>query len=321
ATAEVDANSKRTDAVYDGLGRLLKVWQPGWAKADHADQPSAEYSYTISRTDANAVTTKTLKQNGDYSTTYTLYDGLLRERQTQAPATGTQNRVVTETMYDTRGWAWQSYSAYYATGLPSAKLQSAAVNTVPTATQNLFDGTGRVTDALSVKFGDEQWRTKTIYEGDRTTVIPPKGGTASTTVTDARGRTTDLLQYTNTARTASQKTTYAYGKYDEPTSVTDPDGNTWGYTFDGRGQKIVVKDPDHGTVHNTYDDLGHVTAVSDDRDITLTTEYDELGRKTDTKQGDTVLAKWTYDTLQKGQLTSSTRYVNGAAYTTATDAF
>ncbi|WP_331741061.1 RHS repeat-associated core domain-containing protein [Streptomyces sp. NBC_00055] len=321
ATAVVDANDKRTDAVYDGLGRLLKVWQPGWAKADHADKPSAEYSYTISRTDANAVATKTLKQNGDYSTTYALYDGLLRERQTQAPATGTQNRVVTETMYDTRGWAWQSYSAYYATGLPSAKLQSAAVNTVPTATQNLFDGTGRVTDALSVKFGDEQWRTKTIYEGDRTTVIPPKGGTASTTVTDARGRTTDLLQYTNTARTASQKTTYAYGKYDEPTSVTDPDGNTWGYTFDGRGQKIVVKDPDHGTVHNTYDDLGHVTAVSDDRDITLTTEYDELGRKTDTKQGDTVLAKWTYDTLAKGQLTSSTRYVNGAAYTTATDAF
>ncbi|MGW6900556.1 hypothetical protein ACWGF2_28700 [Streptomyces sp. NPDC054919] len=39
-------------------------------------------------------------------------------------------------------------------------------------------------------------------------MIPPEGGTASTTVTEARGRTTDLLQYTNTARTASQKTTY-----------------------------------------------------------------------------------------------------------------
>ncbi|WP_327122538.1 MULTISPECIES: hypothetical protein [unclassified Streptomyces] len=84
------------------------------------------------------------------------YDGLLRERQTQAPATGTQNRVMTERMYDTRGWAWQSYSTCYATGLPSAKLGSAAVNTVPTATQNLIDGTGRVTGALSVKFGDEQ---------------------------------------------------------------------------------------------------------------------------------------------------------------------
>ncbi|MFE7710776.1 hypothetical protein ACFU6I_34475 [Streptomyces sp. NPDC057486] len=28
-TATVDANDKRTDAVYDGLGRVLKVWQPG----------------------------------------------------------------------------------------------------------------------------------------------------------------------------------------------------------------------------------------------------------------------------------------------------
>lgn len=63
---------------------------------------------------------------------------------------------MTERMYDTRGWAWQSYSTCYATGLPSAKLGSAAVNTAPTATQNLIDGTGRVTGALSVKFGDEQ---------------------------------------------------------------------------------------------------------------------------------------------------------------------
>ncbi|WP_442806518.1 RHS repeat domain-containing protein [Streptomyces sp. NBC_01022] len=321
ATAEVDANGKRTDATYDGLGRVLKVWQPGWAKADHADKPSAEYSYTISKTAANAVTTKTLKQNGDYRTTYQLYDGLLRERQTQAPASGTQDRIMTETMYDTRGWAWQSFAAYYAAGLPSGKLESTTVNKVPTATQNLFDGTGRITDSLSVKYGDEQWRTKTVYDGDRTTVIPPTGGTASTTVTDALGRPSELLQYTNAARTASQKTTYAYGKYDEPKSVTDPDGNVWKYTFDSRGQKTVVDDPDQGEVRNTYDVAGRVTAVSDDRNITLATEYDELDRKTAVKQGDTELAKWTYDTLAKGQLTSSTRYVNGAAYTTATNAF
>ncbi|MER7035402.1 RHS repeat protein, partial [Streptomyces albidoflavus] len=88
-TATVDANGKRTDAVHDGLGRVLKVWQPGWSKADHADKPSVEYGYTISRTVANAVQTRTLKQKGDYRTTYTLYDGLLRQRQTQAPATGT----------------------------------------------------------------------------------------------------------------------------------------------------------------------------------------------------------------------------------------
>lgn len=321
ATAEVDANGKRTEAVHDGLGRVLKVWEPGWAKADHADKPSAQYSYTISKTAANAVATSTLKQNGDYRTTYALFDGLLRERQTQAPASGTQDRIMTETMYDTRGWAWQSYAAYYTTGLPSAKLASTTVNKVPAATQNLFDGTGRITDSLSVKYGDEQWRTKTAFGGDRTTVIPPKGGTASTTVTDARGRTTELLQYTDAARTSSQKTTYTYGKYDEPKSVSDPDGNVWSYTFDSRGQKTVVDDPDQGEVHNTYDAAGRVTAVSNDRHITLTTEYDKLGRKTGVKQGDTALSKWTYDTLAKGQLTSSTRYVDGAAYTTAIGAF
>ncbi len=320
-TATVDANGKRTDAVHDGLGRVLKVWQPGWPKADHEAKPSAEYAYTISRTDANAVETKTLKQNGDYRTTYTLYDGLLRERQTQAPATGTKNRIMTETHYDTRGWASQSYSAYYANGAPTSKLESAAVNTIPAATQNLYDGMGRVTNSLSLSFGDEKWRAKTLYEGDRTTVIPPKGGTATTTVTDARGRTTELLQYTDAARTASQKTTYTYGKYDEPATVTDPSGNTWATTFDSRGQKTKTDDPDQGTVTTTYDVLGRPVTATDDRDITLTTVYDALGRKTETKQGSTVLAKWTYDTLAKGQLTSSTRYVDGAAYTTGADAF
>ncbi|WP_406411924.1 hypothetical protein OG923_23800 [Streptomyces halstedii] len=149
---------------------------------------------------------------------------------------------------------------------------------------------------------------------------PPKGGTSTTTVADARGRTTELLQYTDTARTTSQKTTYTYGKYDEPNTVTDPSGNTWTTTFDSRGQKTKSDDPDQGTVTTTYDVLGRPVTATDDRGITLTTVYDALGRTTETKQGSTVLAKWTYDTLAKGQLTSSTRYVDGAAYTTGADA-
>ncbi|WP_455753321.1 hypothetical protein [Streptomyces bacillaris] len=53
----------------------------------------------------------------------------------------------------------------------------------------------------------------------------------------------------------------------------------------------------------------------------LTTSYDELGRKDEVKQGTTLLSKWTYDTLAKGQLTKSTRYVDGAEYTNATGGF
>jgi YD repeat-containing protein len=43
-TAMIDANGKRTDATYDGLGRTLQVWNPGWTKTDHPSQPSTEFS-------------------------------------------------------------------------------------------------------------------------------------------------------------------------------------------------------------------------------------------------------------------------------------
>ncbi|MFB7657857.1 MULTISPECIES: RHS repeat domain-containing protein [unclassified Streptomyces] len=320
-TAVTDANGKRTDAVLDGLGRTLKVWRPGWAKADHADQPSTEYTYTVSQTAPNAVATKTLQHDGTYTTSFQIYDGLLRERETQAPAVGTADRLITETRYDTRGLASKTYSAYYADGAPSTTLVTAIDSAVPAMVENLYDGQGRVTDAIARHNGDEAYRTKTLYGGDRTTVIPPSGGTATTTITDVQGRTTELLQYTNADRTQHQSTRYTYGKYDEPDTVTDPAGNTWTYTFDARGQKTDADDPDKGKTHTTYDTLGRATTVTDARGITLTSGYDDLGRQRTLKKGSTLLAEWTYDTVAKGQLTSSTRYIDGKAYTTATTAY
>ncbi|MFB7917372.1 RHS repeat domain-containing protein [Streptomyces sp. NPDC056061] len=320
-TAVVDANGKRTDAVHDGLGRTLKVWNPGWSKADHANQPSTEYGYTISRTAANAVSTKTLQYDGSYATTYQLFDGLLRDRETQAPAIGTKNRVVTETLYDSRGDVYKTYAAYYADGAPSEALVSGADNKIPSMTENVHDGMGRVTDAITRSYGDEKYRTRTVHEGDRTTVIPPTGGTATTAVTDARGRTTARLEYTDAARTTSQKTTYTYGKWDEPLTVTDPAGNTWTHTFDARGQEIRTEDPDKGVSTTAYDRLGRTTSSTDARGITLTTGYDELGRRTSLKKGSALLAKWTYDTVAKGQATAGVRYIDGKEYISATTAY
>jgi len=321
ATATVDANGKRTDAVRDGLGRVTQVWSPGWSKTDHSNQPSLEYSYTLSKTAANAVATKALQHDGSYATTYTLYDGLLRERETQAPAIGTSDRIVTETIYDTRGFAHKTYGAYYAKGAPSVNLVKASDNVVPSMTENLYDGLGRVTDAVTRSYGDEKWRTRSIFGGDRTTVIPPNGGTAYTTVTDARGRTTERIEYTNATRTTSQKTTYSYGKWDEPEKVTDPVGNAWRYAFDARGQQTQVDDPDKGLTATTYDKAGRVVITKDARGVILSTDYDDLNRKTQLKKGDTVLAKWTYDTAAKGQLGSSTRLIGGKEYKSTTNAY
>jgi hypothetical protein len=41
----------------------------------------------------------------------------------------------------------------------------------------------------------EQWRATTIPDGDRTTTIPPNGGTATTTITNGLGQAVQLLQY------------------------------------------------------------------------------------------------------------------------------
>ncbi|MFF9347723.1 RHS repeat-associated core domain-containing protein [Streptomyces sp. NPDC014734] len=320
-TAVTDPNGKRTDAEHDGLGRTLRVWGVGWSKADHAKQPSTEYGYTISRTDANAVSTRTLQYDGSYTTSYQLFDGLLRERETQAPAIGTKNRVVTETLYNSRGDAYKTYAAYYTDGAPSRTLVSGADNKVPSVTENVYDGVGRVTDAIARTYGDDKYRTRTVHEGDRTTVIPPAGGTATTVITDARGRTTSRLEYTDAARTTSQATTYTYGKWDEPLTITDPAGNTWTHTFDARGQETRTEDPDKGASTTTYDRLGRAATATDARGVALTTGYDELGRRTSLKKGDTPLAKWTYDTVAKGQAADSVRYIGGKEYTSAVTAY
>ncbi|MER7969130.1 RHS repeat-associated core domain-containing protein [Streptomyces sp. NPDC096080] len=320
AIATEDANGKRTEATYDGLGRTTQVWNPGWARKDHPAQPSTEYAYTISDK-TNAVGTKTLQYDGSYATSYLLYDGLLRERETQAPAIGTSGRLITETKYDSRGLVWKTYAPYYAEGAPSAAPESAADNKVPAMAENVHDGQARVTDIIARTYGDEKYRTKTAYDGDRTTVIPPKGGTATTTITDARGRTVERREYTDAARTSHQATTYSYGKWDEPLTVTDPAGNTWSYGFDARGQQTDTDDPDKGATHTTFDKLGHAITVTDARGTELTNEYDALGRTRALKQGGTLLAQWTYDSVAKGQPAGSVRYIDGKAYTSTVTSY
>ena len=173
-----------------------------------------------------------------------------------------------------------------------------------------------------MKYGDETKRSTTVYDGaDRTTVIPPAGGTAQTTVTNALGQTTQRLTYTNAERTEYNTTTYGYDLHGKLASLTDPAGNQWTWHFDTRGREIEADDPDEGVTTTSYDDLDLPTDTTDARGITLTTTYDALGRSTQRKQGATLRAKWTYDQAAKGQPDTTTRYVDGAAYTTTINSY
>ncbi|MFC5724576.1 RHS repeat domain-containing protein [Streptomyces gamaensis] len=314
-TAETDANGKRTDAVYDSLGRLVQVWEPGRDKGKYPDAPSASYTYAISRTAPPTISTTRLRGYGSAETSHAIYDGLLRERQSQEPSSTGTGRVITEKQYDSRGLEWKTYDSYYATGDPEPKLVAGDDTKVPAAVRTEFDGAGRPTASISLKYGDETKRVTTAYEGNRTTVVPPKGGTATTTVTDALGRTVEKVEYTNADRTTSQSVTYAYDRRGNLTEVTDAAGNVRSFGYDMRGRPVRSEDPDQGTVTTAYDALDRPVSTTDARGTTLSTGYDPLGRKVSLKQGDNLLADWTYDTVAKGELAQSRRVVDGNSYT------
>ncbi|SNX59473.1 RHS repeat-associated protein [Streptomyces sp. TLI_55] len=324
-TATVDANKQRTDLQYDALGRLLKVWLPGRAKA--SDTPSLEYAYLV-RNDAPVVTTtKSLLPNGSVATSHQLSDGLLRPRQTQTPAANS-GRVVTTTEYDSRGLGVRNIGPFYNSAVPSTTFVNVAEASegTPSETEMVYDAAGRATDTIFRVAGTEKWRAKASYHGDHMTVDPPKGDTPTSTYTDAQGRTTKLLQFRGVSPTgAADITSYSYDKAGRLSEVKDPAGNVWSYEYDVRGRQTVAVDPDEGTTWMTYDDLDRLKTVRNERKITLTYNYDKLGRQRSLYNGETKLTSWEYDSGTvpngKGRLASATKWVGDDAYTTSVDAY
>ncbi|KAK1183177.1 polymorphic toxin-type HINT domain-containing protein [Streptomyces sp. NBS 14/10] len=325
---ETDTNGKVTNYAYDALGRSTKVWL---ADRLTGQTPTYEFTYTVTDDQPVAVGTKTLGNRGVQSTSYTLYDGLLRERQTQAPGPG-GGRLLTDVFYDERGLKAKDFATYYTDGKPTTTLfKPADALNVQTQNRYTYDGLGRQTEARQIAGNGDGGTvlgvTKTIYGGDRTTVIPPVGGTATTTLTDARGQTTELRQHHQRTTDAAYDTTaYTYTPRSELKKVTDPAKNTWTYTYDLLGQLTTATDPDKGTTKNTYDDRGQLTFSTDARDTTLAYVYDGLGRRTelheDIPSGE-LRAKWVYDTITgaKGHLAESTRYEGSDAYTSKVVAY
>ncbi|MFE7974337.1 RHS repeat-associated core domain-containing protein [Streptomyces shenzhenensis] len=321
-TTEKDTNGKVTTFTYDALGRSDKIWL---ADRKTSQTPSYDFDYFIEDGKPATVRTLTLDNNGAQIPSYTLYDGLLRARQTQdiGPDGGS---LIADTFYDERGQAARTFATYYTTTAPSRELfKPANALSVETQTWHTYDGLGRETESRGIAGNGDGGTvlgiTQTIYGGDRTTVIPPKGGTATTALTDVRGQTTELRQHhTRSADAAYDTTSYKYDLAGQLTKVTDPVGNVWSYEYDLLGRQTKTVDPDRGTTDTRYDDRGLITTTTDANDTVLYRAYDQLGRQTELREKNatgTLRAAWAYDTVTgaQGQPASSTRYVNGAGYT------
>ncbi|MEU0342030.1 RHS repeat-associated core domain-containing protein [Streptomyces bobili] len=321
-----DANLKKTESIYDALGRLTAVWQPNRNKAA-GYSANTTFKYQISSSKPSWVSTSTLRKDGEtYNTSYALYDSMMRPLQTQSP-TPLGGRVLTDTRYDTRGLAYEKYEDIFdSTATPNGTYTREEYGEAPRQTETVYDGAERATTSSLYVYGVKKWSTTTSYTGDSTATTALQGGSASRTITDARGRTVETRQYAGTspadpqfgggAGTASYTSTkFQLTLDDQQSQVTGPDGATWTYGYDLFGRKTSADDPDKGLTRLDYDKLDRLTKMTDSRNRSVLTGYDVLGRNTGTWTGSKTdanqLTAFTYDTLLKGLPDASTRYVGG----------
>ncbi|MGW6280192.1 RHS repeat-associated core domain-containing protein [Kribbella sp. NPDC055071] len=317
-TAVISPDGKRTDLTLDPVGRTAKVWNPGHPKA--TSPADVEYEYLLRGDASSAVTTRTRLANGVYDTAYELYDGLQRLRQTQEPAPGT-GRLVTDYRYDSRGRQSIVSGPYFNAGAAGTEILYVNDLDVPKQQVSLWDGADRPSAQIYFSDGQEKYRTSHQVTATRQSIDPPQGQAPTTRITDARGRLTELRTYRGDTWTgAYDSTKYTYTQLGQLKSITDATGNVWSYQYDIQGRRIAETDPDRGTTTYAFNAADQIESSTDARGVTLGFTYDELGRRTSQRAGSpsgTVQLSWTFDTLAKGRPTSTTRYVNGNAYTTA----
>ncbi|HTJ66088.1 MAG TPA: RHS repeat-associated core domain-containing protein [Actinospica sp.] len=334
ATTVTDPAGYVTTEQYDALGDLTAVYKPGFAVA--AKVPNLKYTYTISDTAPSVVDTYTLNDDESYRVSEVLYDSLLRTRETQT-STVDGNRDITDTYYNSDGWVSETTGQYYNANPVSATYVQAQAGDIPAETGFTYDGVGRKTAEISYALGTQTWQSTYTYGGNFVTTNPPAGGLAATAVVDARGRTTDLVQYhagmptdylTDPAADYSD-TKYTYYPTGKQATETDAAGNQWSWTYNLLGNETDTYDPDTGHTVNVYDNAGHLTSTTDARGKQTTYTYDKDARKTaayDTTSTQTLSStnevdSWAYDTIKKGMPSTSTSYSNGDTYTSSVLAY
>jgi RHS repeat-associated protein len=334
-----------TTRTYDALGRVTAIWKPGHAPA--TSPADYTFSYLVSATAPSVITTGIVNDTGGYVISKQLYDSLGRPAETQT-ATLDGGRDITDVYYNSDGWKLLESSPYYTTGAPSDTLVAAPDSQVPSQTGYVYDGAGRITRQIAYKFATETWETDTAYGGNYATVSykvtepgVPLGGTPQTTYTDGRGLTSYIYQYHSNTPPASppapgsgsvtgasgwDQTAYTHTPAGQLASITDAAANAWTRKYNLAGDQTSQTAPDTGTTTSSYDPAGQLLSVTDARAKQTSWTYDPDGRKTakyDTtgsapEDGAHQLAAWAYDTLAKGQPTSSTAYTGGnggTAYT------
>lgn len=319
-TVLVDANGRRTELAYDGIGRSTAVWLPGRNRTTQT--ASKQFEYLVSNAAPSAVVTRTLNHAQQYVVELVLFDALLRPRQTQTE-TADRGRLVTEVVYDAQGRVDEEFGPNHNTSPPDpGAIVRVREEDSARRIGYFYDRAGRVVDEVLYNKQVERWRTTTSYGGSTDgfliSVQPPEGAPATATLTDAHGRVVQERTYHSNAPSGpSDALTYQFSPVGRLEQMTDQAGNQWSWEYDLQGRQVVANDPDAGTTTMAYDAAGRLAATTDARGETVVNGYDPLGRQiTRTDGNGTLLAEWQYDTARRGIgfLGKATRWVDGNPY-------
>ncbi|MGY3685097.1 YD repeat-containing protein, partial [Streptomyces sp. TE33382] len=159
-TGTTDAAAKNTEYAYDALGRITDTWAPNRTKG--IDTPTVKYGYNFARGSQPWTSVATLKANGtSYETSYTITDALLRPLQTQT-ASPLGGRILTDTRYDSRGLAYETYADIYDNlAAPNGTYARASYAHTPALTRTTYDAAARPTTSTFTVFGVDRWSTTT----------------------------------------------------------------------------------------------------------------------------------------------------------------
>ncbi|AJT40905.1 RHS repeat domain-containing protein [Psychromicrobium lacuslunae] len=308
---QTDENGNSSTFRYDASGRPTAMWDPLRPIASNPD-PSVATSYSVSQSAPSWV--KSVKQNSTKVTSFAIYDGLGRLRQTQAQSPG-GGTIATDTMYNSLGSVRFERNKYYLSAEPNGTLQIPTA-AVPSATEYAYDAAGRPTKLTALKWDNQVlWSTQLSYAGnDTVTATGPGAQAAQTVVKDFNGSVIKRLQYHGTTASGTVDTTsYTFDRFKALIGMKDAAGNQWSWNYDPLGRQTLAKDPDSGDTTTSYDNAGRVATVTDALGAVTSVDYDQLDRPTAVKiaaAGGTAktISSSVYDGEKKGQLTSSTRF-------------
>lgn len=311
--SEMDVNGNTSTYRYDATGRVTGAWDSMRPAASNPT-PTISTTYKIQQAAPSWVQTASISGNSMTVSSFFIYDGLGRPRQTQSMSPG-GGSIVSDVFYNSLGLESRTNNSYYITPNPSGTLSIPTV-AVPSSTTYDYDGASRPIKVTAIANDNQTlWSTSKTYTGaDTTTTTGPGSDAATATVVDIDGNVQSQLQYKSATPTGSTETSsYVYDALGQKTSMKDAAGNTWNWSFDTAGRQIKSIDPDSGTYSTSYDSSGRPSIRTNALGTVTTTTYDILDRPTSQSiksvgSTEKTLSQTTYDGEKKGQLSSATRF-------------